>query len=201
MIIVHAPQDTIKKRNLWVKLTNLIEDSQVMSIILGDFNEVRSENERLGSLFCKSGAKQFKEFISNSELVDLPMGDDALILGKWSLENAKTFSVDVSTSPTWVFNYLEKLRRNFFWGGSLECNKMAWITWKKVRSSSKYGGLGVDRLQPVSTSTYIDADSTRCPVCDEAIGTSQHLHHRLSSMIATWWGFADFLRALGDVIQ
>nr|GEU35050.1 copia protein [Tanacetum cinerariifolium] len=30
--------------------------------------------------------------------------------------------------------------------GSLECNKMAWITWKKVRSSSKYGGLGVGSI-------------------------------------------------------
>ncbi|GJY33455.1 cytochrome P450 [Tanacetum coccineum] len=45
-----------------------------MSIILGDFNEVRSENERLGSLFCKAGAKHFNEFISNYELVDLPIG-------------------------------------------------------------------------------------------------------------------------------
>ncbi|GKE56305.1 RNA-directed DNA polymerase, eukaryota, reverse transcriptase zinc-binding domain protein [Tanacetum coccineum] len=45
-----------------------------MSIVLGDLNVVRSENERLGSLFCKSGARHFNEFISNSELVDLPMG-------------------------------------------------------------------------------------------------------------------------------
>lgn len=45
-----------------------------MSIILGDFNEVRFDTERMGFLFCKYGAKRFNKFINNTELVDLPMG-------------------------------------------------------------------------------------------------------------------------------
>ncbi|GJT03811.1 reverse transcriptase domain, reverse transcriptase zinc-binding domain protein [Tanacetum coccineum] len=53
----------------------------------------------------------------------------------------------------------------------------------------------------------IDVDSTRCPVCDEEIETSQHLFvectiaSSLWSMVATWWGFADFPKILGDLIQ
>ncbi|GJX20694.1 cytochrome P450 [Tanacetum coccineum] len=90
MITVYGPQDSIKKCNLWVRLTKLILDSQVMSIVLGDFNKIRSENERLGSLFCKSGAKHFNEFISNSELVDLPIGGKRFtIMNKYDTKPSK----------------------------------------------------------------------------------------------------------------
>ncbi|GKB82119.1 reverse transcriptase domain, reverse transcriptase zinc-binding domain protein [Tanacetum coccineum] len=53
----------------------------------------------------------------------------------------------------------------------------------------------------------IVVDSTRFPVCDEAIETSQHLFvectiaSSLCSMVATWWGFANFPKILGDLIQ
>ncbi|GJR41443.1 hypothetical protein Tco_1217127 [Tanacetum coccineum] len=50
--------------NLW--------DSE--SIILRDyFNEVRSENERFGTIFNDIGAKAFNQFISSSCLIDLPL--------------------------------------------------------------------------------------------------------------------------------
>ncbi|PWA87520.1 RNA-directed DNA polymerase, eukaryota [Artemisia annua] len=74
MIVVYAPQDINHKRSLWNSLTHLILNFHATSIVLGDFNEVRFESERLGSIFCKCGAKIFNEFISNSGLVDLPMG-------------------------------------------------------------------------------------------------------------------------------
>ncbi|GJT45697.1 putative reverse transcriptase domain-containing protein [Tanacetum coccineum] len=53
----------------------------------------------------------------------------------------------------------------------------------------------------------VDVDLTRCPVCDEAIETSQHLFvectiaSSLWSMVATWWGFVDFPKILRDLIQ
>ncbi|PWA81363.1 RNA-directed DNA polymerase, eukaryota [Artemisia annua] len=74
MIVVYAPQDFTKKCTLWNRLHNLVISFNNMSIILGDFNEVRFDTERMGSLFCKYGAKRFNEFINNTELVDLPMG-------------------------------------------------------------------------------------------------------------------------------
>ncbi|PWA59400.1 RNA-directed DNA polymerase, eukaryota, Reverse transcriptase zinc-binding domain protein [Artemisia annua] len=50
-----------------------------MSIVLGDFNEVRHEHERLGTLFCKRGATLFNGFINNSGLIGLPMGEHGKI--------------------------------------------------------------------------------------------------------------------------
>ncbi|GJR55448.1 RNA-directed DNA polymerase, eukaryota [Tanacetum coccineum] len=41
------------------------------SIVMGDFNKVRSEEERLGSSFNVSGANEFNAFIANSGLIDL----------------------------------------------------------------------------------------------------------------------------------
>ncbi|GJY53800.1 RNA-directed DNA polymerase, eukaryota, reverse transcriptase zinc-binding domain protein [Tanacetum coccineum] len=74
MIIVYAPQDISRKCALWNRLCNLILSFHAMVIVLGDFNEVRNENERLDTLFCKKGASVFNNFITNSNLVDLPMG-------------------------------------------------------------------------------------------------------------------------------
>ncbi|GKD49857.1 RNA-directed DNA polymerase, eukaryota, reverse transcriptase zinc-binding domain protein, partial [Tanacetum coccineum] len=106
--------------------------------------------------------------------------DDALIIGKWSHENAKNLcrilrcfelssGLKVSFSKSKFFGlgasmaesnnlasslgskkvilYFEKLRRNFFWGGSLDSNKITWIGWKKVCSSDRRGGLGIGSLQ------------------------------------------------------
>ncbi|GKE73933.1 RNA-directed DNA polymerase, eukaryota, partial [Tanacetum coccineum] len=43
-------------------------------ILMGDFNEVRWEHERFGSVFNHVQANKFNEFISEVELVDVPLG-------------------------------------------------------------------------------------------------------------------------------
>lgn len=58
-----------------------------------------------------------------------------------------TYFFSLFKAPKCVLNYLEKLRRNFFWGGSLESNKMSWIAWKKVCSPTSCGGLGIGSLR------------------------------------------------------
>nr|GEX10034.1 (-)-beta-pinene synthase, chloroplastic-like [Tanacetum cinerariifolium] len=43
------------------------------TVIMGDFNEVRSEHERFGSMFNRQGAIAFNNFISLACLIDLPL--------------------------------------------------------------------------------------------------------------------------------
>ena len=57
-----------------------------------------------------------------------------------------TYLFSLFKAPMSVINQLEKLRRNLFWGGSIDRNKLAWITWKKVSSPSNCGGLGIGSL-------------------------------------------------------
>nr|GEW39882.1 RNA-directed DNA polymerase, eukaryota [Tanacetum cinerariifolium] len=61
------------KRVLWEYILTLIGRWNGDTIILGDFNEVRSIDERRGSCFNPSSARVFDYFISSSGLVDVKL--------------------------------------------------------------------------------------------------------------------------------
>ncbi|GJV50953.1 RNA-directed DNA polymerase, eukaryota [Tanacetum coccineum] len=69
-----CPTRTTSQKELWLKLSRLILNNNTLTIVLGDFNEVRSQTERLGTIFDPRGASNFNEFISTTGLHDLPMG-------------------------------------------------------------------------------------------------------------------------------
>ncbi|GJY42769.1 hypothetical protein Tco_0430982 [Tanacetum coccineum] len=58
-----------------------------------------------------------------------------------------TYNFSFFKAPKYVIDYMEKLRRNLFWGGSSDSKKFAWIAWKNVCSSTKNGRLGIGSLQ------------------------------------------------------
>nr|GEX40303.1 hypothetical protein [Tanacetum cinerariifolium] len=66
MIIVYVPQSQAKKTRLWSELPNLILDHDNLTIVMWDFNEVRSSSERMESVFNQNGALKFNEFIANT---------------------------------------------------------------------------------------------------------------------------------------
>ncbi|GJW49832.1 RNA-directed DNA polymerase, eukaryota [Tanacetum coccineum] len=74
VISVYAPQQLSEKRELWGYLHSLINRWDGEAVILGDFNEVRSEQERFGSSFNIQSANAFNNFISMTGLIDLPLG-------------------------------------------------------------------------------------------------------------------------------
>ncbi|GJR53434.1 RNA-directed DNA polymerase, eukaryota, reverse transcriptase zinc-binding domain protein [Tanacetum coccineum] len=49
--------------------------------------------------------------------------------------------------PEVILNALERTRASFFWGGTQESKKLAWIKWPNVLSSCKKGGLNIGRLK------------------------------------------------------
>ncbi|GJX27561.1 RNA-directed DNA polymerase, eukaryota [Tanacetum coccineum] len=74
IITMYAPQDANEKRVLWFRLYSLVSNFQGESILMGDFNVVRAQDERLRSIFNTSLANDFNEFILDMELIDLPLG-------------------------------------------------------------------------------------------------------------------------------
>ncbi|GKB20026.1 cytochrome P450 [Tanacetum coccineum] len=74
MVVVYAPQSQAKKNKLWHDLASLINSHDNLSVVMGDFNEVRSPSERIGSIFNQIGASKFNKFIANASLVDLQIG-------------------------------------------------------------------------------------------------------------------------------
>ncbi|GJY73349.1 RNA-directed DNA polymerase, eukaryota [Tanacetum coccineum] len=68
-----APQQPGSKRALWDFLSNLVRRWNGEAIIMGDFNDVRTMDERLGSSFNVSSARCFDRFIVSSGLVDVKL--------------------------------------------------------------------------------------------------------------------------------
>lgn len=97
MIVVYAPNDLTKKQSLWLRLTNLVNNYNAPSIVLGDFNEVRFESERKGSIFCRKGSNLFNAFFSSAGLVDLPMGGRIFTrMNKFGTKLSKIYRIIVS---------------------------------------------------------------------------------------------------------
>nr|GEU90858.1 putative RNA-directed DNA polymerase, eukaryota, reverse transcriptase zinc-binding domain protein [Tanacetum cinerariifolium] len=74
MINVYGPQESSAKSSLWNPLHEFISRNHGSYIICGDFNEVRFESDRCGSIFSQVDAQVFNSFIGNSGLTKIPMG-------------------------------------------------------------------------------------------------------------------------------
>ncbi|GJV25402.1 RNA-directed DNA polymerase, eukaryota [Tanacetum coccineum] len=57
----------------WDYILHLIDRWDRDCVIMGDFNEVRAEQERYGSVFNVQGANTFNSFIFLASLIDLPL--------------------------------------------------------------------------------------------------------------------------------
>nr|GEW41474.1 RNA-directed DNA polymerase, eukaryota [Tanacetum cinerariifolium] len=73
IVVVYAPQSLALKRALWEYISSLISRWDGESIVMGDFNDVRSIEERLGSVFNHSSARTFNRFIEASGLADVKL--------------------------------------------------------------------------------------------------------------------------------
>nr|GFA52721.1 RNA-directed DNA polymerase, eukaryota [Tanacetum cinerariifolium] len=72
-VVVYAPKQVSSKRVLWDYMSVLLSRWNGKVIMMGDFNEVRSRDERRGSWFNPSSARVFNQFIFSSGLVDIKM--------------------------------------------------------------------------------------------------------------------------------
>ncbi|GJR32145.1 nucleotide-binding alpha-beta plait domain-containing protein [Tanacetum coccineum] len=71
IISIYAPQELSKNKMLWDYLTVAIGNWNGDVVIMGDFNEVRTQEERYGSIFNVQGANAFNSFILNAGLEDV----------------------------------------------------------------------------------------------------------------------------------
>nr|GEX61101.1 RNA-directed DNA polymerase, eukaryota [Tanacetum cinerariifolium] len=74
IISIYAPQELSEKKMIWDYLSLVIGNWQGDVIIMRDFNEVRKQKERYGSVFNVHGADAFNLFISNVGLEEIHLG-------------------------------------------------------------------------------------------------------------------------------
>ncbi|XP_071700122.1 uncharacterized protein [Rutidosis leptorrhynchoides] len=77
MVNVYASQDPREKAAIWSALRDFMDVHQGVYMLLGDFNVVRDESERFGSIFSEEEACVLKFFLDTACLVDLPIGGRA----------------------------------------------------------------------------------------------------------------------------
>ncbi|KAK1424776.1 hypothetical protein QVD17_20114 [Tagetes erecta] len=70
---VYAPQSNSAKSQLWDTLANCVSSLTGPIIMIGDFNEVRSPNERMNSRFNASASNMFNSFIHGLDLLEYHM--------------------------------------------------------------------------------------------------------------------------------
>ncbi|XP_021995911.1 uncharacterized protein LOC110893098 [Helianthus annuus] len=74
IVNVYAPNDDSKRKHLWIDLLEVRESFDGIFIFLGDFNEVRSQEDRLNSVFNPNNALVFNNFIRSAGLSEYNMG-------------------------------------------------------------------------------------------------------------------------------
>ncbi|GKA50734.1 cytochrome P450 [Tanacetum coccineum] len=60
-VVVYAPQDQRLRKEFWLNLSRLILNKNTLTIVLGDYNEVRSQAKHLGTVFNLRGASNFND--------------------------------------------------------------------------------------------------------------------------------------------
>nr|GEY51299.1 RNA-directed DNA polymerase, eukaryota, reverse transcriptase zinc-binding domain protein [Tanacetum cinerariifolium] len=89
VISVYASQALSEKRTLWNFLSLLISRWDGECLVMGDFNEVHCDEERLGTVFNVLGENAFNDFILNSNLLDVRLDGYSFT---WSHRSASKMS-------------------------------------------------------------------------------------------------------------
>ncbi|GKV19346.1 hypothetical protein SLEP1_g29624 [Rubroshorea leprosula] len=75
LVNIYAPNDRQKKLKLWEDLRLMIVEEEGRWLIAGDFNAVRSANEKKGKTGETMEMREFDEFIVSAGLVDLKLAN------------------------------------------------------------------------------------------------------------------------------
>ncbi|XVE97847.1 hypothetical protein REPUB_Repub03eG0054100 [Reevesia pubescens] len=73
LVNVYGPCNGAERKVLWEVIANLVSLCNLPCLIAGDFNAVRSSNERMFCLGDSAGMDDFNEFIFSCNLVDIPL--------------------------------------------------------------------------------------------------------------------------------
>ncbi|KAL4578043.1 hypothetical protein LXL04_014158 [Taraxacum kok-saghyz] len=96
--------------------------------------------------FWKPVIDKFQSKLSSWKAQNLSLGG-RLTLTKNVLGSLPSYYFSLFVAPVGVVNTLEKIRRNFLWGGLDEQKNIRWVAWNKVVVSKENGGLGLGSLR------------------------------------------------------
>ncbi|KAK1422577.1 hypothetical protein QVD17_17860 [Tagetes erecta] len=93
----------------------------------------------------------FKSRLSLWKAKHLSIGG-RLILIQSVLDSIPIYFFSLFKAPKKVIENLDKIRRNFLWGGNVDRKRVNWVKWEVVCSPKSSGGLGVGSLESLNLS-------------------------------------------------
>nr|GEV92727.1 homeodomain-like protein [Tanacetum cinerariifolium] len=149
IISIYAPQELSQKKMIWDYLTVVIGNWNGDVVIMGDFNEVRMQDERYGFIFNVQGANAFNSFILDAGLEEkmktLSIGGRLTLL-KSVLSSMPIYHMSMFKVPIKVLQKMKSIRCHFFNGVDQNGKKPIWVKWNNVLASKEKEGLGVSSL-------------------------------------------------------
>nr|KAJ0214682.1 hypothetical protein LSAT_V11C400224160 [Lactuca sativa] len=71
-------------------------------------------------------------------------------LAKPVLGSLPTFYLSMFAAPLGVIETMERIRRNFIWGGTNNTSKICWVSWGKILPPKEVGGLGLGSIKALN---------------------------------------------------
>nr|GEW90418.1 RNA-directed DNA polymerase, eukaryota [Tanacetum cinerariifolium] len=163
IVVIYAPQSLSHKRVLCDYISFLIARWNGETIVMGDFNEVRSIDERFGSIFNQSSSRLFNHFIASSGHVDVKLEGYSFT---WAHPSATKMSkLDrflVSENTNGLIRFKKKLQ-------DLKKIIRSWIKDKKLQQSGAINSIKKDLID-------IDKNLDSGNVSDEGDENSKSFH-------------------------
>lgn len=93
--------------------------------------------------------EKFKAKLSIWKAKNLSFGG-RVTLAKAVLANLPNYFLSLFAAPNAVINSLERIRRNFIWGGEGESQKINWVAWDRIIAPREVGGLGLGSIKALN---------------------------------------------------
>ncbi|GKU90507.1 hypothetical protein SLEP1_g4496 [Rubroshorea leprosula] len=90
--------------------------------------------------------ESFKKKLASWKGQNLSLGGCITLLN-FVLSSLPVYLISAYEIPKGILYYLDKIHRNFLWGGLGEEKKIKWVSWERVCRKKECGGLGVKDLR------------------------------------------------------
>nr|CCA66178.1 hypothetical protein [Beta vulgaris subsp. vulgaris] len=101
LINVYNPCDVGERAEVWRELLEFQKNNPRPCLVIGDFNEVLNENERGSHYFSQTGSTNFKDFVQDSHLLEIPPACGGFT---WFRGNSRSILDRLFVNPEWITN-------------------------------------------------------------------------------------------------
>ncbi|RVW33074.1 putative ribonuclease H protein [Vitis vinifera] len=128
---VYGPNNSALRKDFWVELSDIAGLASPRWCVGGDFNVIRRSSEKLGGSRLTPSMKDFDDFISDCELIDLPLRSASFTWSNMQVNPVCKRLDRFLYSNEWEQHFL-KVFKEYYQDGHRIIGR---LSWKLIRSS------------------------------------------------------------------